>query len=125
MSSYNKLDNSIDNTNKTNITEIKENSKFEIIDVNNTYKKYYEKKNKTRLARPYLTKFEKCKILGIRTEQLASGALPLVDLDNTETSALEIAEREFIEKKIPFIIRRYLPNNTYEDWKLKELIYNC
>ena len=29
----------------------------------------------------------------------------------------------FNQKKTPFIIRRYLPNNEYEDWRLSEMIY--
>ena len=32
-----------------------------------------------------------------------------------------IAERELAEKKIPFVIRRFLPDGSYEDWKLSEL----
>jgi len=32
-----------------------------------------------------------------------------------------IAEKEFYAGKIPFIIRRYLPNKSYEDWALYEL----
>ena len=33
---------------------------------------------------------------------------------------IEIVEKELIQRKIPFIIRRTLPNGTYEDWKLEE-----
>ena len=36
----------------------------------------------------------------------------------------DILDKEFIEKKIPLLIRRYLPNNSYEDWKLSELTYS-
>ena len=35
---------------------------------------------------------------------------------------IAIAEKELVEKKIPFIIRRYLPDNTYEDWNANDLI---
>lgn len=38
------------------------------------------------------------------------------------TDPLEIAYKELREKKIPFTIRRYLPDNTYEDWSLSELL---
>jgi DNA-directed RNA polymerase I, II, and III subunit RPABC2 len=31
---------------------------------------------------------------------------------------LTIAEKELSEKKIPFIIRRYLPDGSFEDWKI-------
>ena len=41
-----------------------------------------------------------------------------------ETDPYKLAERELAERKIPFIIRKYLPDRTYEDWKLKELTYD-
>ena len=34
----------------------------------------------------------------------------------------QIATRELREKKIPFTIRRYLPDGSYEDWKIEELV---
>jgi len=34
---------------------------------------------------------------------------------------IAIAEKEFVQKKIPFIIRRFLPNKEYEDWALGDL----
>jgi DNA-directed RNA polymerase I, II, and III subunit RPABC2 len=39
-----------------------------------------------------------------------------------ETDPLQIAMRELKEKKIPMIIRRYLPDGSYEDWSIDELI---
>jgi DNA-directed RNA polymerases I, II, and III subunit RPABC2 len=39
-----------------------------------------------------------------------------------ETDPLKIAQKELRERKIPMIIRRYLPDNSYEDWSLDELI---
>ena len=41
---------------------------------------------------------------------------------NGETDQLLIAERELHERVIPFVVRRYLPDGTYEDWKVKELM---
>jgi len=35
-------------------------------------------------------------------------------------TAIQIAERELLERKIPFKIRRYLPNNGYEEWELND-----
>ena len=40
------------------------------------------------------------------------------------SDSLKIAENELKEKKIPFIIRRYLPNGDFEDWELNELIFD-
>lgn len=34
----------------------------------------------------------------------------------------QIAQKELREKKIPFTIRRYLPDGSYEDWAVHELI---
>ncbi len=44
----------------------------------------------------------------------------MVDIGG-ETDALKIAMKELREKKIPIIIRRYLPDGSYEDWSLDEL----
>jgi len=38
-----------------------------------------------------------------------------------ETDPYRIAEMELQERKIPFVIRRYMPDGSYEDWKLHEL----
>ena len=44
-----------------------------------------------------------------------------VDLDG-ETDPLRIAEKELRERKIPIVVRRYLPDGSHEDWKIDELI---
>ncbi len=74
-----------------------------------------------RLTSVRMTKYEKAYVLGIRSSQLSMNAPPLIDIGD-ETDAFEIAARELREKKIPFIIRRKLPDNTYEDWYIKEMI---
>ena len=45
----------------------------------------------------------------------------MVDLEG-ETDPLKIAQKELRERKIPIIIRRYLPNGSSEDWSIDELI---
>lgn len=45
----------------------------------------------------------------------------LVDLEG-ETDPLQIAIKELREKKIPLIVRRYLPDGFYEDWTCEELL---
>lgn len=45
----------------------------------------------------------------------------MVDLGKDDYDPIMIAERELAEKKIPFVIRRFLPDGSYEDWKLSEL----
>ena len=74
-----------------------------------------------RITTKYLTKYEKARVLGARALQISKNAPVMVNLAPGEWDPLKIAEKELLAKKIPFIIRRYLPNNSYEDWKLDEL----
>jgi len=73
-----------------------------------------------RISRPKLTKYERVRILAARTKQLAMGAPPLVK-NVFGKSPIEIAEIELSFKMIPFKIKRPMPNNTFEIWKLSEL----
>jgi DNA-directed RNA polymerase I, II, and III subunit RPABC2 len=45
----------------------------------------------------------------------------LVDVEG-ETDPLQIAIKELREKKIPLVVRRYLPDGWYEDWTCEELL---
>ena len=69
-----------------------------------------------------LSKFEKVRILGQRAEQISMGAPPLVDIKGL-TDALSIAEKEFREKKIPFIVERSYPDGTIRKTKLSDMEY--
>ncbi|CAJ0833767.1 11437_t:CDS:10 [Entrophospora sp. SA101] len=75
---------------------------------------------KERFTTPFLTKYEKARILGTRALQISMNAPILVDRGN-ETDPLEIARKELSQKKIPLMIRRFLPDGSYEDWHLNEL----
>jgi DNA-directed RNA polymerase I, II, and III subunit RPABC2 len=70
---------------------------------------------------PYLTKYEKARILGQRAKQINSGAYPFVKVPENVIDGYIIAEMELKQKRIPFIIRRPLPNGGSEYWKVKDL----
>ena len=70
---------------------------------------------------PFLTKYEKARILGDRARQINSGAKPFVEIEPFVIDGYLIALKELEEKKIPFIIKRPLPNGGVEYWKLKDL----
>jgi DNA-directed RNA polymerase I, II, and III subunit RPABC2 len=70
---------------------------------------------------PFLTKYEKARILGERAKQLNVGATPFIPLEPHMIDGYLIALKELEEKKIPFIIKRPLPNGGCEYWKLKDL----
>jgi len=73
---------------------------------------------------PFLTKYERARIIGQRASQINSGAMPFIK--NIPANIIEgylIAEMELEAKTIPFIIRRPLPNGGSEFWKVKDLEY--
>lgn len=70
---------------------------------------------------PFLTKYEKTRILGQRAKQIENGAKPFVNVPETIIDSYIIAELELQQKKIPFIIRRPLPNGAFEYWNVKDL----
>jgi DNA-directed RNA polymerase I, II, and III subunit RPABC2 len=70
---------------------------------------------------PFITKYEKTRILGMRAKQINAGAQPFVQVPVTMIDGYLIAELELKEKKIPFVLRRPLPNGTFEYWSIKDL----
>lgn len=70
---------------------------------------------------PYLTKYEKARILGQRAKQINSGAYPFVKVPENVIDGYIIAEMELKQKRIPFIIRRPLPNGGSEYWRVQDL----
>jgi len=70
---------------------------------------------------PFVTVYEKSRILGERAKQIEAGAHPFVELEENIIDSYLIALREYQSKKIPFIIQRPLPNGVSEYWKLSDL----
>jgi DNA-directed RNA polymerase subunit K/omega len=70
---------------------------------------------------PYLTKYEKARVLGQRAKQIETGAKPFVKVPENIIDGYVIAELELREKKIPFIIKRPIPGGAFEYWHLRDL----
>ena len=70
---------------------------------------------------PFLTKYEKARILGLRAKQINNGSEPFVNIPNNIIDGSIIAEMELKQNKIPFIIRRPIPNGGSEYWKISDL----
>jgi DNA-directed RNA polymerase I, II, and III subunit RPABC2 len=98
---------------------ISENHRFEIVSRDKTYEKMFSKKKETS---PFMSRFEVTKLIGIRAQQLSCGMDPCVSFDPDIKNTEFIAIQELLQKKMPLIVRRYLPNGVYEDWKVDELI---
>jgi len=82
----------------------------------------HSKQTKQKITTPYITKYERARILGVRATQISMNS-PIMIEANGLTDPLEIALEEYKQKKIPLIIRRPIPNGTYEDWKLTDFKY--
>ena len=70
---------------------------------------------------PFLTKYEKARILGQRSKQIETGSRPYVKVPENIIDGYIIAELELKENKIPFIIKRPIPGGGFEYWNLKDL----
>jgi DNA-directed RNA polymerase subunit K/omega len=70
---------------------------------------------------PFVTKYEKARVLGQRTKQIECGATPFIKVPENIIEAHIIAELEFQQKRLPFIIKRPIPGGGYEYWNLKDL----
>ena len=71
---------------------------------------------------PYLTKYERARVLGQRAKQINLGARPFVKVPENIIDGNLVAEMELTQKRIPFILRRPLPGNSgREYWNLKDL----
>jgi len=70
---------------------------------------------------PFITRYEKAKIIGERSKQLGAGATPFVQVDDSIIDEYLIALNEFNEKKIPFIVKRPMPNGGCEYWRFEDL----
>jgi DNA-directed RNA polymerase I, II, and III subunit RPABC2 len=102
----------------SNQVDILENE-AKLEDFRTTYDRMMDK-NTQRRTIPFLTKYEKARIIGKRAMQISKGSPPLVEIGDLE-SPIDIAKKELMERKIPFIIRRPLPDGSYEDWRVDEL----
>jgi DNA-directed RNA polymerase I, II, and III subunit RPABC2 len=71
---------------------------------------------------PFLTQYERTKIIGLRANQLSKGSAPYIAVPKHITDVRDIARMELEQKRLPFIIKRPLPNGTYEYWRLSDLL---
>jgi DNA-directed RNA polymerase I, II, and III subunit RPABC2 len=71
---------------------------------------------------PFLTLYEKTKVLSLRASQLARGAPPFIDVPEYLTDVYDIAKAELDAKRLPYILKRPLPDGEYEYWRLADMM---
>ena len=85
----------------------------------NTFYQNYEEIKKTYITKPILNKYERTKVISERAQQLANGGISFLQNPKDYPNVYEITIQELNQKKIPFIIRRPVPNG-FEYWKLED-----
>ena len=88
--------------------------------------KVYEGDINSYVSLPYMTKYEFDQLIGMRTTNLSRGAPIMVEVPadykiSTNMELRVIAIKELVEKRLPYIIKRTLPNGKYEYWPVSKL----
>jgi DNA-directed RNA polymerase subunit K/omega len=84
-------------------------------------------KKEDKISKPIMTIYEFDKIMGMRTQQLASGATPFVNIEggklviNSNMELRNIALRELEEGRLPYIVERVLSNKKKEYYRISDL----
>jgi len=106
---------SIEDTNSTEIlTSIEDSNKF--------YKIYNsEQISKQNTISNILNKYERTKVIFERYQMIANGSKPFLSNPEKYDNIYDIVLEELKQKKIPFIIKRYI-DGKYEYLKLQDFV---
>ena len=92
------------------------------VDYVETIKKKLVRDPSKAVSYPFLNQFEKTKVLSFRASQLAQGNKPYIAVPDTVSDVYTIAKMELKERKLPYLIKRPLPDGDYEYWRINDLI---
>ena len=71
---------------------------------------------------PFLTNYEKTKCISFRASQINNGAKPYILVPTGINDSYQIAKMELEARRLPIIIKRPMPDGTYEVWRLNDLL---
>lgn len=71
---------------------------------------------------PFLTVYERTKCISYRASQICNGGKPYIVVPEGVTDAYEIAKLELDAKRLPYIIKRPIPDGSFEVWRLADLV---
>jgi DNA-directed RNA polymerases I, II, and III subunit RPABC2 len=74
-----------------------------------------------KIGPPKLTRFERARIVGARSLQLAMGAPAFISIEGAYKGPIQTAMLELEEDALPISIRRSLPNGITQDIPIKAL----
>jgi DNA-directed RNA polymerase I, II, and III subunit RPABC2 len=89
------------------------------------YNKVISSIDKPKISKKIMTKYEFDQVISLRTNQLALGSPSFVDIPDLKIKSnmelRSVALRELKEGKLPYIIKRPLPNNKNEYLRISDL----
>jgi len=104
------------------LTSIEDNNNTEILtsieDSNKFYKIYNSENNNISNI---LNKYERTKVIFERYQMIANGSKPFIKNPEKYDNIYDIVLEELKQKKIPFIIKRYI-DGKYEYLKLQDFV---
>ena len=71
---------------------------------------------------PFLSNYERTKCISFRASQICGGARPYIVVPDGVTDAYEIARMELEAKRLPYILKRPMPDGSFEVWRLADLL---
>lgn len=71
---------------------------------------------------PFLSSYERTKCISFRASQICNGAKAYILVPKGVTDAYEIAKMELEAKRLPYIIKRPMPDGSFEAWRLTDLV---
>ena len=80
--------------------------------------------DKPKVSKLIMTKYEFDQIISVRTNQLSRGAISFIKINEDIKVNMElrkIALEELKQNRLPFIIKRPLPNNKFEYIRVRDL----
>ena len=86
----------------------------------------FVEKKVPRKTTPYASNYEYAAIVAAHTLKLTSKkTLPVIDPSNYEYNMMTVAEMEIDHRKenVNLAVRRHLPDGSFEDWHVNELIF--
>lgn len=81
--------------------------------------------DKPKISKMIMTKYEFDAVIGLRTMQLAHGSVAFVNTEGliikSNMELRQVAIQELKEGKLPLLVKRPLPNNRFEEIKVRDL----
>lgn len=88
------------------------------------YQKTIANLDKVKISKPIMTKYEFNQVISLRTNQLSLGGEPFIKIEDairTNMDFRKIALEEMRQGKLPYIVKRQLPNGKCEYFRLSDL----